>query len=387
MSTQASKFAQNDSHSAAGNQAVQKQDNNAGAGFEDNRPQAIAQRQLQQVASNSPRVQQLKALQQTANNSSAVKQLRAVQALANSSKNLQHNTVAGNNTVQLEAAGVSKYGMLTGNSDKAKQLGINKTKVSFNTDKLASTGETVGVTMTANPLGPDHPQGSSPDNAASKKHIDHFNKYDTYIRGHLLNGNIGGPGIAENLFPITAQANSLHYQLIEKYVEEWVNTFKYYVYYQVEVKNRNDKNGEADLECKAYPIDTNGNITKSGVLAVIRSKPGGSKGKNEDSDTKNNNAIDEDKNLKTADIEYQKGKFPVGYLELDQNLEGIMEKDYQTKGQWGGNVLEEKLSKILTEEAAEKVVLAYMSEDPAVWQNTSKGAWNKWMKLVNDNYK
>jgi hypothetical protein len=49
--------------------------------FEDNRPEAIAQRKLQAAANNSPAVQYFNTIQQMANNSQQVRQLKAVQAM------------------------------------------------------------------------------------------------------------------------------------------------------------------------------------------------------------------------------------------------------------------------------------------------------------------
>jgi hypothetical protein len=53
--------------------------------LEDNRHEAIAQRKIQEAASNSPQVNQFKTVKALANNSPQVKQLRAVQAMANDS--------------------------------------------------------------------------------------------------------------------------------------------------------------------------------------------------------------------------------------------------------------------------------------------------------------
>jgi hypothetical protein len=39
---------------------------------------------------------------------------------------------------------------------------------------------------------------------------------DYWVRGHLLNHNLGGPGEARNLTPITKKTNSQHHALIEK---------------------------------------------------------------------------------------------------------------------------------------------------------------------------
>lgn len=58
---------------------------------------------------------------------------------------------------------------------------------------------------------------------------------DKYIRGHLLNDNLGGPGEPYNLYPITANANKEHESVIESKVKQWVNTGKQWVSYHVKV--------------------------------------------------------------------------------------------------------------------------------------------------------
>ncbi|BAE50709.1 hypothetical protein [Paramagnetospirillum magneticum] len=44
----------------------------------------------------------------------------------------------------------------------------------------------------------------------------------TWVRGHLLNHDLGGRAIYNNLFPITTAANGEHYQEVEKNVKHWV---------------------------------------------------------------------------------------------------------------------------------------------------------------------
>lgn len=88
-------------------------------------------------------------------------------------------------------------------------------------------------------LTPNHPQGSSPkeldalfDKLPTKGSYDlpgNIAKKGTrtgdrlYIKGHLLNDNLGGPGTAENLFPITHQANVDHNNLVEETIKDRVN--------------------------------------------------------------------------------------------------------------------------------------------------------------------
>jgi hypothetical protein len=56
-----------------------------------------------------------------------------------------------------------------------------------------------------------------------------------YVRGHMLNDNIGGKGKLFNLTPITTKANAGHKVKIETDVKDWVAKDKV-VYYKVEAK-------------------------------------------------------------------------------------------------------------------------------------------------------
>jgi len=106
-------------------------------------------------------------------------------------------------------------------------------------------GYQVGVKMTAMPLGPDHPAGSGP--SGQEELMDllptdpsiYGGADERFIRGHLLNDNLGGPGTENNLFPITAHANAVHHAVIEKSVKEWVNVKRYWVSYSIEIVGAN----------------------------------------------------------------------------------------------------------------------------------------------------
>jgi hypothetical protein len=116
------------------------------------------------------------------------------------------------------------------------------TKIAFRTTDLHGAGE-VGVEMAAWPLGPDHPQGSGPTGQEKLMGLLPVNPVlyrdadQRYIRGHLLNDNLGGPGRSVNLFPITAQANARHHAAIEGSVKEWVNDMSYWVRYTVTIRD------------------------------------------------------------------------------------------------------------------------------------------------------
>ncbi|MCZ6604224.1 MAG: hypothetical protein O7A03_03680, partial [Alphaproteobacteria bacterium] len=115
------------------------------------------------------------------------------------------------------------------------------TKIKFQTRELG--GDKVGIGMEANPLGPDHRQGSGPSGQKTLMGLLPTNPKiyraadSRFIRGHLLNDNLGGPGTPDNLFPITAQANARHHSAIEAAVKSWVNNNRYWVRYKVTVEN------------------------------------------------------------------------------------------------------------------------------------------------------
>lgn len=191
--------------------------------------------------------------------------------------------------------------LFAGNNNYALNKGAShgladKQDVTFKTGK-SSTGHTWAKEMTANVLGPNHPQGFGPtDQRALMRYLptnrkNHPGLENRYIRGHLLNDSLGGPGLEQNLFPITEKANKDHEQFVESQVKKWVNQLGYFVYYHVEVKNINqslntaytddDRNYvDADLHCEAYVLSVNGGRSKLThyVNCVIKSKHGAVQG-------------------------------------------------------------------------------------------------------------
>jgi hypothetical protein len=130
--------------------------------------------------------------------------------------------------------------------------------------------------MEATRLGPNHPQGSPPLGGAlnplmKKLPTDpSLQNKAKYVKGHLLNDNLGGPGSAQNLYPITADANKQHVQQVESVVKDWVNNQGYWVYYKVEVANEKTDiaNGviNADLICEAAKLDVDGKKSFKGAF-------------------------------------------------------------------------------------------------------------------------
>ncbi len=86
MNTHADKAQQSASNAIANSLPKQQIDGKAALEFEDNSPETIAQRKLQELVNNSSRIQQLRSYQKLANNSPQVKQLRSNQTMANNSK-------------------------------------------------------------------------------------------------------------------------------------------------------------------------------------------------------------------------------------------------------------------------------------------------------------
>ena len=111
---------------------------------------------------------------------------------------------------------------------------LDQTSYTTGTVTLNSgASNTVGTDMMTRFLTLDHSPGSDPGGA--QKNIYGFRKLPTrragagngfsameYIKGHLLNEDLGGPGEDKNLFPITAAANQDHNRTVEEDVKDLV---------------------------------------------------------------------------------------------------------------------------------------------------------------------
>lgn len=113
----------------------------------------------------------------------------------------------------------------------------------------APAGNTVGTYMSIDWLSTDFiashhgsPPGSGQNKLMDQLVVDPKNRSAfKYIRGHLLNENLGGKGENINLFPITANANSQHLRSTESELKNWVlatppeSATKQYALYEVSV--------------------------------------------------------------------------------------------------------------------------------------------------------
>jgi hypothetical protein len=146
-------------------------------------------------------------------------------------------------------------------------------------------GSPVGGGMTVDWLSPKHkghPTGSKPQDSALSAVMDKLvtlpgkGSDRKFVKGHLLNDRIGGPGEAKNLFPITAHANSLHRSAVEStIITDWLkdaNTNKRWVFYEVKVAGQKSSfKGpsivqnyvECTFSCKAVLKDAAGKQEKT----------------------------------------------------------------------------------------------------------------------------
>ena len=83
MNSNSDKSQENNSQSVANQVSQKKSGSETAFQFVDNRPEAIAQRKLQEMANNSPQVKQLQAIQTIADNSPQAKKAAQLQAMAN----------------------------------------------------------------------------------------------------------------------------------------------------------------------------------------------------------------------------------------------------------------------------------------------------------------
>lgn len=102
MNTHADNTSENKSQAVANSLSKLQTNSELTFQFEDNRPEAIVQREMQDAANNSANVQRLRMYQQMATDSPQVKQLRAYQAMADSytSQQIQRKENSGDETLQ-----------------------------------------------------------------------------------------------------------------------------------------------------------------------------------------------------------------------------------------------------------------------------------------------
>ncbi|MEO0468680.1 MAG: hypothetical protein AAF206_03595 [Bacteroidota bacterium] len=301
----------------------------------DNRPEALAQRKLQALANNSEQVRQLRTKQEKVDHALGV----GVEQNKNSSQLSSQSVVqAAQGQISSSTTGGNPY--LSGSRGKGDGF-KHEIDVQFPARFQLSTGEYAGTQMIANPIGPNHPAGSAPDSSVFPKYMALLHqKYapETFVRGHLLNGDLGGPGALDNLYPITSQANSHHFQYVEKPLKAWINDQFAYAYYQVSVQqiNKGGKEGYAEFHCVAYPLQEkpSGTLVQANHSApinkVIVSDPGSVSGTADTQNTYALGAAMTEKASTVGGIEYQLGKLPVGFVPINEVVSDFLLDNLQT---------------------------------------------------------
>jgi hypothetical protein len=124
-------------------------------------------------------------------------------------------------------------------ADKIAALGLHrdvKDPASLINYKPVRAEDDGGTGMTGSVLTPSHPPGSEPaDEPRIWKSLGSLVAKKSYVQGHLLNENLGGPGRRFNLTPINKKANANHLSMIERTVKKAVNTDKKVMSYTVDV--------------------------------------------------------------------------------------------------------------------------------------------------------
>lgn len=150
---------------------------------------------------------------------------------------LQNKSVSGN-TAQLETS--IEYGNLTG--------------FKFNDGNQVDAEGRVGTSMTAHLDPGDERTGT--DTSGSDAFNNLFqalqnNTNSTWVRGHLLNHDLGGIAHYNNLFPITTAANGEHYHEVEKIIKHWVGKNCEVDYNVTATKTAGDDVPEGKFDCEA----------------------------------------------------------------------------------------------------------------------------------------
>ena len=134
------------------------------------------------------------------------------------------------------------------------EIEYETTSLEFTLPTGESRQEIVGKNMYAL-LDPEDPvKGSEPGSYVQLDLMNYLKGLNcrSMVRGHLLNAELGGLGIAANLYPITTQANSLHKNKVENHVKNELlkpiytqdNRLKYKV-----VAEENEKFPNVTFEC------------------------------------------------------------------------------------------------------------------------------------------
>jgi hypothetical protein len=199
----------------------QQRSNNYGASISSNRVEAIAQRKLQEASNKSPQVRQLKAYQDMAN-----------------ARNL---TINSNQPIQLKTQVFTQqdqtynYDIGTVNVGSVMEVGLDPSDM--------KQGQSANINIGQNEM------------MDAIRAYWHINGGDV-VKGHLLNDNLGGLALNNNLYPITRAANADHLNYVENAAKDFIWNKTKPIYYKVEVDaNPHIFSGKADFKCEIRDWD------------------------------------------------------------------------------------------------------------------------------------
>ena len=150
------------------------------------------------------------------------------------------------------------------------------------------TGTMVGTGMRIHGLNAafvrSHP-GSEPQSGAQRPLMDLLETDPgqrsafKYIKGHILNHRLGGIGNAENMFPITGNANSRHYYSTEQHIVNWITQRPTnWAIYEVDVvgisadiapnRPKTQNKVDATLQCRFVLKKRDGSDERSAVTTI-----------------------------------------------------------------------------------------------------------------------
>ncbi|MBC3878518.1 DNA/RNA non-specific endonuclease [Undibacterium sp. FT79W] len=204
------------------------------------------------------------------------------------------------------------------------------TKINYTTGNFTYTDtngdeqeQEVGIGMTAHLNPAQAREGTSPGGMDDLMTAlgDEYS-HQRMIRGHLLNGNLGGLGIPENLFPITNRANRLHETQVENHVKKEIEDGNE-TDYRVTVINAamTQDDPDATFHCEAWQADGTKIIDKE-----INSIPSANR---RNSASVDDNQEDEMDN-KAGGIRYRNVDLPQGWGERGSGRRGEIDYEHVT---------------------------------------------------------
>jgi hypothetical protein len=225
MNTHADKTHENKSQSVANEVSQEQSFGEPTFQFADNRPEAIAQRKLQEMANNSPQVTQLRALQEIADN--------CVQSNHSNNFSKTHLTANSNTPVYQMATKIKNTPQPYTYNKKHDKVDVGKKMEAWLDKDNPIKGQEAGVNASQEEL----------MMRLRKKYLgnQYKKKAGHFVKGHMLNDNLGGTALNKNLFPITVMANKQHLSYVENKVKARLWSEQKSTYYEVNVIGNADE--------------------------------------------------------------------------------------------------------------------------------------------------